>query len=96
MNIAHALSGGDRRSIGGSNDVVSYILKHQSALPELVLALKNDDAVVRMRAADALERLTLSNAARLGAFTQDIISAAANGEQAGQRPIQVAVRAASD
>lgn len=82
MNIAHALSGGDRRSIGRSNDVVSYILKHKSALPELVLALKSDDVVVRMRAADALEKLTISNADWLDPYAQNILAAVtANGEQ---------------
>lgn len=82
MDIAQSLTGGDRRSIGRSNDVVSYVQHHKSALPELVAALTNKEAVVRMRAADVLEKSSASHAEWLGPFAQDImIAAAERGEK---------------
>ena len=76
MNIAETLSGGDRRSIGRTKDVVSYVLKHKSALEELVQALDHSDAVVRMRAADALEKVSVDHAEWLNPFARTILSLA--------------------
>ena len=51
------LSGGDRRSIGEVAHVVRAIRGAPARLPELVDALGGPDAVVVLRAADALEKL---------------------------------------
>jgi tagatose-1,6-bisphosphate aldolase len=76
MNIVEALSGGDRRSIGRSNEVAAYALAHRSAVPELVAALEHQDAVVRMRAADALEKLSVRKAEWLTPHAGAILAAA--------------------
>jgi HEAT repeat protein len=58
MNIADALKGGDRRSIGRANEVSEHVLTHPESLPELLDCLKAEDLLVRMRAGDALEKVS--------------------------------------
>jgi hypothetical protein len=57
MDIPATLAGGDRRSIGLSNEVVAHILKHRASLEALMDAIDCDDPVVRMRATDAAEKI---------------------------------------
>lgn len=56
-DIANILSGGDRRSIGASEDIVSLVMRHNERFGELFEAMLHDDPIVRMRAADAAEKL---------------------------------------
>jgi HEAT repeat protein len=56
--IIELLSGGDRRSIGASEEIVEMVLEDHSRFEELVQALDNQDDVVRIRAADALEKVS--------------------------------------
>jgi HEAT repeat protein len=51
------LSGGDLRSDGASNEVARTIIENPELLPDLVACLDAGDAVVRGRAADALEKV---------------------------------------
>ena len=60
-DFASALSGGDRRSIGRSSEVVAAVRKAPSRFEELWACLTQDDPIVRMRAADALEKLGREN-----------------------------------
>jgi len=57
--ILKKLAGGDRRSIGRSNSVVREVLARPILFRVLVAGLAVDDPVVRMRAADALEKVSL-------------------------------------
>lgn len=57
-NFASLLSGGDLRSIGESDKVVAMVLKNQSLFGDLFKCLYSSDSVVRMRAADAIEKIT--------------------------------------
>ena len=52
------LTGGDRRSIGRSNEVVATVLSEPSLLGMLFGGLWSGDPLIRMRAADALEKIT--------------------------------------
>ncbi|MEO6844064.1 MAG: hypothetical protein ABI184_02760 [Ginsengibacter sp.] len=52
------LSGGDLRSIGRSNDAVLKV-RNEDDFDELFKCLSCKDRVVRMRAADAIEKITL-------------------------------------
>lgn len=81
MDIAKALSGGDRRSIGRSNEVAAYVLRRQFALPELMRALASDDVVVRMRAADALEKVSAARADLCDPFARDLLFVAAKSDE---------------
>jgi hypothetical protein len=52
------LSGGDRRSIGKSDDVVAEVLADARLFGALFDCMLDDDPLVRMRAADATEKIT--------------------------------------
>jgi HEAT repeat protein len=53
------LAGGDRRSIGRSNEVVADVLARPTLFRVLIEGLTTEDPVVRMRAADAIEKITV-------------------------------------
>jgi hypothetical protein len=55
--IAQALAGGSPRSLGRSGEVVDRVLETPEQLQELFACLFDTDEVVRMRAADALEKV---------------------------------------
>lgn len=55
------LTGGDRRSIGRSDAVVGLVGRDPSLLGSLVDGLESDDVLIRMRAADALEKATVEH-----------------------------------
>jgi hypothetical protein len=59
--IADILKGGDLRSIGQSNKIVSLI-DNQESFDELFQQLFHPDRKVVMRSADAIEKVTLKNA----------------------------------
>jgi hypothetical protein len=52
------LQGGDRRSIGKSRDVVNEILSHPRLFGVIFDGMSNEDPLVRMRCADAAEKIT--------------------------------------
>ena len=52
------LKGGDRRSIGRANEVVDDVLGDPALFDAVFQGMFNDDPVVRMRAADAIEKIT--------------------------------------
>ena len=52
------LSGGDRRSIGRSNEVVADVLADPSLFDLIFDAIASDDPLIGMRAADAVEKIT--------------------------------------
>lgn len=54
--ISVLLRGGDRRSIGRSNQVVTLVLRTPRRFAELIRCMCCDDPIVRMRAADAAEK----------------------------------------
>jgi hypothetical protein len=49
---------GDRRSIGKADEVVALVLRQPRHLPVLAAGLWHPDPLVRMRAADALEKVS--------------------------------------
>jgi hypothetical protein len=55
------LQGGDRRSIGRSEEVVADVLADPNLFAELFQGLFHADPLVRMRSADALEKITLEH-----------------------------------
>ena len=52
------LTGGDRRQIGQSDKVVAAVLKNPNLFADLFGGLTVEDPLVRMRAADAAEKIT--------------------------------------
>jgi hypothetical protein len=58
-SLLNKLSGGDRRSIGQSNKVTALVLRRPALFPQLMQGLWNSDPLIRMRAADAAEKVSL-------------------------------------
>jgi hypothetical protein len=56
--ILENLKGGDPRSIGKSGDAVTAVLRNPALFPDLMRGLSDSDRLVRMRAADAVEKAT--------------------------------------
>jgi hypothetical protein len=52
------LAGGDRRSLGQANSVAAAVLRNPKLFAELLARLWNDDSLIRMRAADAVEKIS--------------------------------------
>jgi HEAT repeat protein len=59
--ILSKLRGGDRRSIGKVGEVVCAVRKKPDLFNDLVTGLFDEDPVVRMRAADAMEKISSDN-----------------------------------
>jgi hypothetical protein len=57
-NILRLLEGGDRRTIGRADQVAALVSKDPGLFPALMAGLWSDDPLVRMRAADATEKVT--------------------------------------
>lgn len=57
--LLRKLTGGDRRSIGRAGEVVSEVLKTPRLFGVLFDGMLSDDPLIRMRAADAAEKITL-------------------------------------
>ena len=51
------IEGGKTNSLGRVNEVIEIVLQDKSRLEELYSCLFNDDAWVRMRAVDAIEKV---------------------------------------
>ena len=79
--IAAMLKGGDRRSIGRSNEVKKLVLRQPGRLAELLKCLWNEDPVVRMRAADAAEKITVSRPELLKSCKQELLGLLDEAEQ---------------
>lgn len=74
--LSVTLAGGDRRSIGRSNQVVRRVLNKPESFPELIECLWSDDAIVRMRAADAAEKVSLQRPDLLKPFKAELLGLA--------------------
>lgn len=59
MDIFSALAGGDRRSIGCVAAVVPFVLDHPEQLPLLIDGMESQDEALRMRCADAAEKISI-------------------------------------
>ena len=73
-NIAILLKGGDRRSIGRSDQVTAMVAKNPELFPQLISGLWSEDPLVRMRAADAAEKVTRKNRALLSPYKKELLS----------------------
>ena len=80
-NILSKLRGGDRRSIGKVSEVVATVQKKPDLFKDLVTGLFDEDPVVRMRAADAMEKISLDNPQSLQPFKTELIRLAQQTQQ---------------
>ena len=72
-DLLKRLTGGDRRSIGRSDEVAALVLKRPALFGTLIRGLRDSDPVVRMRAADAAEKASLSRPELLKPFKKDLL-----------------------
>ena len=79
--VLDKLKGGDRRSIGRADEVVSDIQKNRSLFKEVFKGLYSDDQVVRMRSADVVEKISRQNPGLLAGFEKTIIKELSQIEQ---------------
>ncbi|MCE7986169.1 MAG: hypothetical protein DYG89_33755 [Caldilinea sp. CFX5] len=75
------LTGADRRSIGQSEAVVAEVLADPSRFADLFQGLLVADPLVRMRAADAIEKITISHPAYLQPYKAQLLAEVARIEQ---------------
>lgn len=79
--LLHKLEGGDRRSIGRSEEVVADVLKNPGLFGILAAGLSADGAILRMRAADAMEKISLIHPEYLRPHKRLLIELAAQSDQ---------------
>jgi HEAT repeat protein len=75
------LSHGDRRSIGRADEVAFTVLRRPGYLPELAAGLWHPEPLVRMRAGDALEKVSRQRPDWLRPIGQDLLDLAARTEE---------------
>ena len=72
-DILEQLKGGDRRSIGRANEVVTEVLDKPELFEILIAGMTHEDPVVRMRAADAVEKISAHEPQFLEGHEADLI-----------------------
>ena len=60
-DILKQLTGGNRRSIGRVDEVVKEVLADPSLFEAVLAGMLHDDPLIRMRCADAVEKITVSH-----------------------------------
>ena len=80
-DILDKLKGGDRRSIGRVPEVIQDIGDDPSLFAQLFSGLLNDDPLVRMRAADAVEKISVEHREYLQTFKKTLLNRIAVIEQ---------------
>jgi hypothetical protein len=58
MSLLDLLRGGDRRSMRGVDEVIEQVRAQPALFDQLIAGMQRDDPLVRMRSADAAEKLT--------------------------------------
>lgn len=75
------LEGGDRRSIGRSNEVVARVLEAPALIDVLFDGMAGDDPLLRMRCADAAEKISAARPDLLRAHKTALLGPLARIEQ---------------
>lgn len=76
VSIRAYLSGGDRRSIGQADELVSLLQSQPERLAEVIREMWSGDPLVAMRAADAVEKLTRQHSQGLQQFKKELLGLA--------------------
>jgi hypothetical protein len=84
-NISRLLEGGDRRSIGLANKVAEMVAKNPKLFPKLVECLWSKDRLVRMRAADAAEKVTREKSGLLTNYKKELLGLLAEAKEPEMR-----------
>lgn len=79
--LKELLSGGDRRLLGRSSEAEKIVLRQLQRFGELIQCLWDEDPIVRMRAADAAEKVTVTRPELLRPHKQELLGLLAEAEQ---------------
>jgi len=79
--IVAALQGSDRRSIGRANQVATLVLQQPKLFPQLIACLWHDNPTIRMRAADAAEKVSVKKPRLLDGHKPELLGLLAEAEQ---------------
>ena len=80
-SLLRKLEGGDRRSIGRADEVVAAVLRQPTLFGALCVGLSVEDPVVRARAADAVEKITVVHPEFLQPYKSNLIGPLAECDQ---------------
>ncbi len=81
LEVLNKLGGGDRRSIGRSNEVVADVISDPSLFEVVFNGMLSDDPLIRMRCADAVEKITVKHPEYLQPYKEKLIKQVAKSEQ---------------
>ena len=73
INILLLLRGGDRRTIGKADQVAAIVSAEPRMFPKLAAGMWSEDPLVRMRAADAIEKVTRKNPVLLRPYKKELL-----------------------
>lgn len=79
--ILEKLKGGDLRSIGKADEVVAELLGNPALFGEVFRGMKSDDPLVRMRAADVIEKVSKIHPEYLMPYKNELINELTKIEQ---------------
>ena len=80
-NVLSLLQGGDRRSVGRADEVAEIVCGNPALFPELIAGLWLADPLVRMRAADASEKVTRKEHGQLQNHKKELLGLLAETQQ---------------
>jgi hypothetical protein len=79
--LVSLLKGGDRRSIGRSDQVATLVGGNPRLFPHLMEGLWSADPLIRMRAADAAEKVTRNHPQLLAPYRKELLGLMAEATQ---------------
>jgi hypothetical protein len=80
-DVLKKLAGGDRRSIGRVSEVVAEVLNDPSLFEVIFNGMLSDDPIIRMRSADAVEKITQEHPEYLRPYKEKLIQQVARINQ---------------
>ncbi|HUK31132.1 MAG TPA: hypothetical protein VLV89_08460 [Candidatus Acidoferrum sp.] len=84
-NILSLLEGGDRRSIGRSEKAAAMVARNPRLFPKLMAGLWSENSLVRMRAADAAEKVTREKSELLAPYKKELLGLMAEATEQEMR-----------
>jgi hypothetical protein len=81
LQVPNRKGQGQRSSIGRSNEVAGLMLKHPRRFQELIKCLGHENPVLRMRAADAAEKVSAKKPRLLDRYKAELLGLLAEAKQ---------------
>jgi hypothetical protein len=80
-SILTPFEGGDRRTIGRADEVAATVSGNPGLFPELILGMWSENPLIRMRAADATEKVTRTSPALLQTYKIELLGLMADAAE---------------